>query len=73
MESDKEQLKRTRNTNNKLSVINDSKPEIGLIESAETERNARIAVSAYYKAQARGFEPGHELEDWLLAEAEQHK
>lgn len=30
-----------------------------------------IAVSAYYKAQARGFSPGHELEDWLAAEAEE--
>ena len=24
-----------------------------------------IALNAYYKAEARGFEPGHELEDWL--------
>ncbi|SET02038.1 Protein of unknown function [Nitrosomonas marina] len=73
MESDKKQLKRTRNTNKKLFVINDSTPEIELTASAETDRNARIAVSAYYKAQARGFEPGHELEDWLSAEAEQHQ
>lgn len=32
---------------------------------------SRIAVSAYYKAQARGFQPGHELDDWLAAEAEE--
>lgn len=31
----------------------------------------RIALSAYYKAEARGFMPGHELEDWLTAEAEE--
>lgn len=31
---------------------------------------SRISLAAYYKAQARGFAPGHELEDWLAAEAE---
>ena len=31
---------------------------------------ALIAESAYYKAEKRGFEPGHELEDWLAAEVE---
>ena len=34
------------------------------------DRNARIAELAYYKAESRGFEPGHELEDWLEAEKE---
>ena len=33
-------------------------------------RNTRIAEYAYYKSESRGFEPGHELEDWL--EAERH-
>ena len=28
-----------------------------------------IAEAAYYSAERRGFEPGHELEDWLDAEA----
>ena len=28
-----------------------------------------IAEAAYYCAEQRGFEPGHELEDWLEAEA----
>jgi hypothetical protein len=28
-----------------------------------------IAEAAYYCAEKRGFEPGHELEDWLEAEA----
>jgi len=27
-------------------------------------------VAAYYRAEKRNFEPGHELEDWLAAEAE---
>jgi hypothetical protein len=30
----------------------------------------QIAIAAYFKAEARNFEPGHELEDWLAAEAE---
>jgi Protein of unknown function (DUF2934) len=34
------------------------------------DRDARIAELAYYKAESRGFEPGHELEDWFQAEQE---
>jgi hypothetical protein len=33
-------------------------------------RETAIAREAYYRAQRRGFEPGHELEDWLAAERE---
>ncbi len=33
-------------------------------------RHQMIAQAAYFRAQRRGFEPGHELEDWLAAEAE---
>jgi Protein of unknown function (DUF2934) len=36
-------------------------------------RAALIAEIAYFKAQSRGFEPGHEEEDWLAAEAEVDK
>jgi hypothetical protein len=38
--------------------------------SAPDERQRRIELAAYYRAERRGFEPGHELEDWLDAEAE---
>lgn len=38
--------------------------------AADLDLNGRVAKCAYYKAEARGFEPGHELEDWLAAEAE---
>lgn len=34
------------------------------------KRAALIAESAYFRAEKRGFEPGHESEDWLAAEAE---
>jgi len=33
-------------------------------------RNAKVREAAYFRAQARGFEPGRELEDWLVAEHE---
>lgn len=29
-----------------------------------------ISQAAYFLAESRGFEPGHELEDWLVAEQE---
>lgn len=31
-------------------------------------RDEAISEIAYYLAEARGFEPGHEIEDWLEAE-----
>jgi hypothetical protein len=33
-------------------------------------RHELIAQAAYFRAQHRGFEPGHEHEDWYAAEAE---
>jgi hypothetical protein len=33
-------------------------------------RTALIAEAAFFRAERRGFEPGHEMEDWLQAEAE---
>ena len=32
-------------------------------------RQAMIAEAAYYRAEKRGFAPGHDLDDWLEAEA----
>ncbi len=37
---------------------------------AYRSREERIAAMAYAFAQARDFEPGHEVEDWLRAEKE---
>ncbi len=34
------------------------------------ENYCRTAECAYYKAEARGFVPGHEMDDWLAAESE---
>jgi hypothetical protein len=33
-------------------------------------RRSMIAQAAYYRAERRGFEPGHEAEDWVAAESE---
>ena len=37
---------------------------------ADPTQHARIAELAYYKAEQRGFVPGHELEDWYETERE---
>ena len=34
------------------------------------EFRAMVAERAYGKAEKRGFEPGHEMDDWLEAEQE---
>ena len=36
----------------------------------DLDLHERIAALAYAKAEQRGFESGHELEDWLDAELE---
>jgi hypothetical protein len=47
------------------SVVKESEPEIGAPERLEW-----IAKRAYYKAEARAFVPGLEIDDWLEAEAD---
>lgn len=34
------------------------------------DRQSMIAKAAYFRAEQRNFEPGHELDDWLAAESE---
>lgn len=34
------------------------------------QRQSLIASAAYFRAEKRGFRAGHDLEDWLAAEAE---
>ena len=44
-----------------------------LIAQTMLERDIRheiVAKAAYFRAQRRGFAPGHEMEDWLAAQAE---
>jgi hypothetical protein len=37
---------------------------------APEDRQSLVAKAAYFLAERRQFQPGHELEDWLAAEAE---
>ena len=39
-------------------------------ERSADELHQWIAVAAYYLAERRNFEPGHETEDWLNAEVQ---
>lgn len=48
--------------------ITKTKLEQREIPSFSESREARIAEQAYWRAERRGFSPGHELEDWLHAE-----
>ena len=35
-----------------------------------SEFREMVAVNAYYRAEKRDFEPGHQMDDWLKAEPE---
>ena len=41
-----------------------------VVAAMNPDMRAAIAERAYYKAELRGFEPGHDVEDWLTAERE---
>lgn len=41
-----------------------------LAAAVHPSRDQLIAEAAFHRAESRGFVPGHELEDWLRAEAE---
>ena len=38
--------------------------------SAPADRDVMVRTAAFYRAERRGFAPGHELADWLAAESE---
>lgn len=42
----------------------------GEVTISPEERLQLVSLGAYYRAEARGFAPGRELEDWLEAESE---
>lgn len=43
-------------------------PDVIATETGCESHHEAIARAAYYLAQARGFEPGHEVDDWFAAE-----
>jgi len=46
------------------------KGPVGVTVDSSEQLHHAIAVTAYHLAERRKFEPGHELEDWLNAEAQ---
>jgi hypothetical protein len=40
------------------------------LQTSSEDTRRQIAEAAYFRAKERGFEPGHELEDWIEAESE---
>ena len=51
-------------------VLESINGESEILKIEGEDKLSRIAVLAYYKAEARGYEPGNEVQDWLDAEAE---
>ena len=48
-----------------------AKPGVGtqaLVRVTAEVRQVMICEAAYYIAEHRGFEPGHDVDDWLAAE-----
>ncbi len=39
-------------------------------ERSAASRHDRIAIAAYLLSEARGFEAGHDAEDWLAAQSQ---
>ena len=57
----------------KKAIVGDGSIPDGALQSTFIEperRRGLIAEAAYYRAEQRGFEPGHEIEDWCAAEIE---
>jgi len=48
----------------------EARSQTGANLTSPKELHQAIMLAAYYLAEARNFEAGHELEDWLNAEAQ---
>jgi hypothetical protein len=70
IESSKRVLHRGRAEPDQRAETEESEAEAQRPLPSASKREHLIAVTAYYRAQGRDFEPGRELEDWLAAEAE---
>ncbi len=55
----------------KTLAIAKVEPTFAQAQFVDPEQRASLtAEAAYFRAQKRGFAPGHDVEDWLAAEAE---
>lgn len=68
-------VKKTRSTKKstltkpKLASDPTKKGESSLTQTSALQRHHMIAEAAYFMAEARGFAPGSETDDWLAAES----
>jgi DUF2934 family protein len=53
-----------------IGAAQTAEPHADTDEQARDEVERMIAEAAYFISAQRGFEPGHELDDWLAAEAQ---
>ena len=63
----------TKEVTKKTVASKPAKPamaDIPSISITSEDRWKMIAIAAYHKAEARGFAPGDEVQDWLEAEEE---
>ena len=68
--SSTEPTKTTTRKSAKKPTIVRSEPRANLVPINVEEEIRRLA---YLLSERRGFEPGHETEDWLMAEREVHQ
>lgn len=68
---------RKRKTAAKAAVAQTKTPDaappgvhVNSLRLGAVDRRVMIETAAYYRAERRRFEAGHDLEDWLSAEAE---
>jgi Protein of unknown function (DUF2934) len=60
---------RKRAPRKSVATTGERKPTLTRFVGHE-QRTALIAEAAFFRAEKRGFSPGHETEDWLAAESE---
>jgi Protein of unknown function (DUF2934) len=65
-------VSKTRRAPVNAAVETESEDEASVTMAGPNTDEVRhmVAVAAYYLAERRNFEPGHELNDWLTAEAQ---
>ena len=47
-----------------------AQPAASAAPARDADYEVKVAMAAYFIAEKRGFGPGHELDDWLAAEAQ---
>lgn len=59
-----------QNSSDNQASVDGVESALASLNGSGGDRFLRVAICAYYKTEACGFELGHEMEDWLAAEEE---